>query len=200
MGKRRGGVFTNINKGIIMVKKKADSIVGVGKKIRTIRTQKKVILDRIANETGFSIDYLKDIEEGSVFPPVGALLQIAKALEIDSGFFLKEQESAFKKRSKDYTKRTENYAYTTLTPGAENKHLKAFKVTIEPLQEHKGVGYHHEGEEFVYVLKGKVEVTVGEHINKLSEGDSLHFNSGIRHMLKNTGKKIAELIVVIYSP
>ncbi len=183
-----------------MVKKKADSIVGIGKKIQIIRTEKKVALDRVANETGFSIDYLKEIEAGSVFPPVGALLQIAKALEIDSGFFLREQESALKKRSKDYIKRTENYAYTTLTPEAENKHLKAFKITIEPLQEHKGVGYHHEGEEFVYVLKGKVEVIVGEHINKLSEGDSLHFNSGIRHMLRNAGKELAELIVVIYGP
>ncbi|MBA3035749.1 MAG: cupin domain-containing protein [Desulfobacterium sp.] len=183
-----------------MTAKKADSILGVGKKIQKIRTEKKVVLDRIANETGFSIDYLKEIEAGKVFPPVGALLQIAKALEIDSGFFLREQESAFKMRSKDYSKRTENYAYTNLTPGAENKHLKAFKVTIEPLQEHKGVGYHHEGEEFVYVLKGKVEVIVGEHTNKLSEGDSLHFNSGIRHMLRNIGKKVAELLVVIYGP
>jgi hypothetical protein len=62
------------------------------------------------------------VEAGKVIPPVGALLQLSKALEIDSGFFLREQESSLKSRIKAYTKRTENYAYTTLTPGAENKH------------------------------------------------------------------------------
>lgn len=183
-----------------MARKKTETIVPVGKKIKKERLKKKMSLDLVANETGFSIDYLKKIESGKKIPPVGALLQIARALEIDSGFFLREQESSLRRRIKAYTKRTENYAYTTLTPGAENKHLKAFKVTIEAMQDHKGVGYQHEGEEFVYVLDGKIEVVVGDHINTLDSGDSLHFNSGIRHKLRNTGETKAELIVVIYGP
>ena len=60
--------------------------------------------------------------------------------------------------------------------------------------------YHHEGEEFVYVLSGKIEVAVGEHRNILEQGDSLHFNSGIRHKLKSVSDETAELIVVIYTP
>ena len=103
-------------------------------------------------------------------------------------------------RIKAQTKRTDNYAYTTLTPGAENKHLKAFRITIEAQQDHKGVGYHHEGEEFVYVLAGKVELAVGEHVNTLEQGDSLHFNSGIQHKMKSISDETAELIVVLYSP
>jgi len=181
-----------------MAKKKADALVPVGKKIRKERLKKKMSLDRVANETGFSIDYLKEIEAGKKIPPVGTLLQLAKALEIDSGFFLREQESSLRSRIRAYTKRTENYAYTTLTPGAESKHLKAFKVTIDAMQDHKGVGYQHEGEEFVYVLSGKIELTVGDHVNVLNVGESLHFNSGIRHQLKNVGKEKAELLVVIY--
>lgn len=183
-----------------MAKKKAGALVPVGKKIKKERLRKKMTLDRVANETGFSIDYLKSIESGKEMPPVGALLQIARALEIDSGFFLKEQETSLKTRIKAYTKRTENYAYTTLTPGAENKHLKAFKITIEAMQNHKGVGYQHEGEEFIYVLSGNIEVVVGDHVNVLKKNDSLHFNSGIRHMLRNIGKSKAELIVVVYGP
>lgn len=183
-----------------MAKKKEDAFVPVGKKIKRERVKKKISLDRVANETGFSIDYLKKVEAGKVIPPVGALLQLSKALEIDSSFFLRVQESNLKSRIKAYTMRTENYAYTTLTPGAENKHLKAFKVTIDAMQDHKGVGYQHEGEEFIYVLAGKIELTVGDHINKLNEGESLHFNSGIRHMLRNIGEEIAELLVVIYGP
>lgn len=183
-----------------MPKKTAQKLVPVGKKIKKARTQKKVSFDRLANETGFTVEYLKKIETGKEIPPVGALLQISRALELDSGYLLREQETNLRKRVKAYTKRTENYAYTTLTPGAENKHLKAFKVTVDALKDHKGVGYQHEGEEFVYVLSGKMEIIVGEHVNKLKSGDSLHFNSGIRHKMKNIGKETAELLVVIYGP
>jgi quercetin dioxygenase-like cupin family protein len=183
-----------------MPRKKAAQPVPVGKKIKKARLGKKISYDQLANETGFSIDYLKEIETGKKTPPVGTLLQIARALEIDSGMLLREEESNLKKRIKAYTKRTDNYAYETLTPGAENKHLKAFRVTVESMQEHKGVGYQHEGEEFVYVLTGKLEIVVGEHVNRLKVGDSLHFNSGIRHQMRNVGDAAAELLVVIYGP
>ena len=183
-----------------MAKKKGNALVPVGKKIKQERIRKKMSLDYVANETGISIDDLKMIEAGKKMPPVGTLLQIARALRIDSGFFLKEQESSLKRRIKAYTKRTEDYAYTTLTPGAENKYLKAFKVEIEAGRDHKGVGYQHEGEEFVYVLKGKIELTVGDHVNILGAEESLHFNSGIRHKLKNISDEKAELLVVIYGP
>ena len=184
-----------------MPKKKKAPPVPVGKKIKKARTSKKISLDHVANETGFSTQYIKEIEAGKAMPPVGALLQIARSLQIDSALFLKEQsDEKLTDRVAAYAKRTSNYAYTTLTPGAENKHLKAFKVTIDAGQDHKGVGYQHEGEEFVYVLDGSMEVSVGEHVNRLKKGDSLHFNSGIPHQMKNTGKKSAMMLVVIYGP
>ncbi|MCP4367190.1 MAG: cupin domain-containing protein, partial [Deltaproteobacteria bacterium] len=58
----------------------------------------------------------------------------------------------------------------------------------------------HEGEEFVYVLEGNIEITVGENINRLKKGETLHFNSGIRHKMRNIGSEKSELIVVIYGP
>ena len=183
-----------------MSKKKSSKLVPVGKRIKQARLKLKMTYDMLANETGFSREYIKEIEGGKVVPPVGTLLQISRALQIDSGSLLQEDASKVKDRVKAYAKRTENYAYTTLTPGAENKHLKAFEVVVDPMKDHKGVGYQHEGEEFVYVLEGKIEVMVGDHPNGLKAGDSLHFNSGIRHMMKNTGKKKAKLIVVIYGP
>jgi quercetin dioxygenase-like cupin family protein/DNA-binding transcriptional regulator YiaG len=188
------------NNGGTMPRRKKTPPVPVGKKIKKARTSKKFSLDQVANETGFSTEYLKEVESGKAIPPVGALLQIARALEIDSGSLFKEPESKMKSRIKAHTKRTDNYAYTTLTPGAENKHLKAFRVLIEAQQDHKSVDYHHEGEEFVYVLAGKIEVAVGEHINSLEQGDSLHFNSGIRHKLRSVSDETAELVVVIYTP
>lgn len=183
-----------------MAKRKAAAIPPVGKKIKSARTGKKMTLDQVANETGCSIDYLKRVESGKEIPPVGTLLQISRALQIDSGYLLKEQAASRKARAKAYSKRTDNYAYDTLTPGAENKHLKAFRVAIEARKEHKGVGYQHQGEEFVYVLSGKVEISVGDHVNALGPADSLHFNSGIQHHMRNVGNQDAELLVVIYNP
>ncbi len=172
----------------------------IGKRIKTFRNRKKVTLDQLANDTGFTIAYLKQIESGEEIPPVGTLLQISRALAIDSEDLLQDEQKSRDRRAADYAKRTKNYAYTPLTPGADHKHLKAFRIQIKALQEHKGVGYRHEGEEFVYVLGGTVEVTVGEHVNRLSPGESLHFNSGIQHHMRNISDEDADLLVVVYNP
>ena len=180
--------------------KKENLRIPVGKKIKKARLQKKMSFNSLANETGFSIEFITRVEAGKITPPVGSLLQISRALEIDSGDLLKEDESLVQDRIKAYTKRTENYAYTNLIPGAENKHLKAFGVKIDAMKDHEGVSYNHAGEEFVYVLKGTIEVVVGEHVNTLGPGDSLNFNSGVLHHMRNISKRDAELIVVIYIP
>ncbi len=179
---------------------KKTQIIPIGKRIRRARLDKKITLDMMANETGMSKEFIKKIEGGDQRPSVGTLLQISRILHIDSSFLLKEQDDTIRERTKAYTKRTDNYAYTPLTPNAENKHLRAFKIVIEAGKGHDGVGFQHEGEEFVYVLKGKVEVTVGDNVNKLKKGGSLHFNSGIKHDLVNTGTTDAELVVVVYAP
>jgi quercetin dioxygenase-like cupin family protein len=171
-----------------------------GKRIRRARLRIKMSLDDMANQTGFSKEVIKKIESGDQIPSVGTLIQLSRALGLDSGDLLSDSEESVAKRSEAYTKRTDNYAYTSLTPKGENKHLKAFRVFIEAQKRHDGVGFQHEGEEFVVVLKGRVEVQVGANTNTLKKGDSLHFNSGIKHDLRNVGNSDAELIVVVYTP
>ncbi len=180
--------------------KKVEEPVSVGEKIKSARLDKEVSLDFVANETGFSSEYLEDVELSKAMPPVATILQIARALDIDSAVLLKEPSVDVANRVSASSKRTENYAYKTLTLGVEKKHLKAFLVTIDPGQDHSGVGYQHEGEEFVYLLSGKIEVMVGDNVNVLDEGGSLHFNSGVRHKLRNLTEEKAVLIVVIYVP
>ena len=175
-------------------------ITPIGKTIRRVRLDKNISPTNLANATGLSIDYIRKIESGKVRPPVGTLLSIARALNIDSGKLLKAKTTGIKNRLAAYTKRTENYAYTTLTPGAANSHMKAFQIHIDPKTEHLGVGYQHQGEEFVYVLSGQIEVDVGSHRNQLKQGESLLFNSNIRHKMRNPSADPAELIVVIYTP
>ena len=173
-----------------------------GAKMKQLRELRKVSFEQLADKTALSHRYLKEIEEGIAIPPVSAVIQIAKALAIDSGSFLsaEEKEASEKKRRESFYKRTQAYSYKTLTPDAETKHMKAFLVTIDPKQDHKMVEYKHEGEEFLYVLKGQVEVRIGEAQNLLKKGGTLHFNSGITHKLRNVSEQEAKLLVVIYTP
>lgn len=179
------------------VRKKAQPF---GKRVMKLRRERKLSLADVANETGLSKDYISDMEKGEVIPPVAVILQVSRALGIDSSLLLKEEKEEDSKKNQDYQKRTDDYAYKNLTPEARDKHLKAFRIFIDPKSDHKGVSYQHIGEEFVYVLKGKVEVMVGENKNILGPHDSLHFNSSITHKLKNLSAKKAELIVVLYTP
>lgn len=173
-----------------------------GAKMKQLRELRKISYEQLANKTGFSQRYLKEIEEGMAIPPVSAVIQIAKALAIDAGSFLsaEEQEASVKRRKESFYKRTQAYSYKTLTPDAETKHMKAFLVTIDPKQDHRMVDYKHDGEEFLYVLKGHVEVMVGESQNLLKKGGTLHFNSGIAHKLRNVSNEEAKLLVVIFTP
>ncbi len=180
--------------------KKKDKLVSVGTRIKAQRKKKKYSKEQLAHEIGQEKDYIKEVEGSEIIPPIGTLLQIAKALDIDSGFLMRERALDLENRVQGYVKRTEDHTYTTLTPDAEHKHLKAFRVTVESKQSHKGVGYQHEGEEFIYLLSGAIDVKVGEKRSSLKAGDSIHFNSAIKHKVKNKGKHRAELLVVIYLP
>lgn len=184
-----------------MITKKVDEKF-FGAKMKQLRELKKISFEQLANKTGFSQRYLKDIEDGIAIPPVSAVIQIAKALAVDSGSFLsaEEQQASEKRRRESFYKRTQAYSYKTLTPDAETRHMKAFLVTIDPKQVHKMVEYRHEGEEFIYVLKGQVEVMVGENQNILKRGQTLHFDSGIAHKLRNLSKEETQLLVVLYTP
>ncbi len=178
---------------------KAAAHPGVGAKIKRQRARLKLSLDQVANDTGCSKTYLQKIERGEEIPPVGVLLQLSRALSLDSSDLLKDPQKVHK-RIEAFKTRTQNYAYTTLTPGAQHKHLKAFRVRVPAMQDHEGVGYLHEGEEFVFVLSGEVDIRVGDQLNHVRAGESLHFNSGVQHHLRNTGRQEADLLVVVYAP
>ena len=173
----------------------------LGKRVLKLRREKRLTLKNLANETGLNPTYISQVEKGEVIPPVSVVLQLSRALEIDSSILLREEEKrARNKSAEDYQKRTEDYTYRTLTPEARHRHIKAFKVYIEPKSVHKGVSYQHLGEEFIYVLSGRIEVMVGENKNNLGPDECLHFNSSIVHKLRNIGDKKAELLVVLYTP
>ncbi len=172
----------------------------LGDRIRLARQEKKMSLEYLARETGKAEDYLRKIESNEIFPPVAMLLQLARALQVDTGTFLKPNGTE-EKLPADREKRTDNYIYQHLTEASAGKHLKAFDIKIPPhTTAREGIGYRHRGEEFAYVLSGVMEYTVGENVTRLEPGNSLHFNSNIPHNLTNVGDEEAHLIVILYTP
>lgn len=171
---------------------------------RMARMRKKagLSLADLSRETGLTEDYLEQVEDKKTMPPVSAIIQISKAMAIDSGAFLSKENEGLskKKKAEGFKKREKAYSYKTLTPDAAHKHMKGFLVSIEAESEHTGVEFQHPGEELVYVLDGRVEIQVGQKKHDLRRGQSLHFNSAIMHKLRNPGKKKTELIVVVYTP
>jgi quercetin dioxygenase-like cupin family protein len=72
-------------------------------------------------------------------------------------------------------------------------------VTIEPQLDHKPVAYKHEGEEFIFVMSGDLELTLGSNVQKYKAGESVHFNSDIPHKLKSVSNEETKCLVVLYA-
>jgi len=176
-----------------------EEMTPVGERIKQARRERDLDLEELAGRVGCSGEYLQWVEDGQVEPPVALLLQIGKSMNLDSGAFLTMDDSP-ERRLDESSKRTKAYSYRTLTPPEADKHLMAFSVTIPPRTGHEGVGYQHEGEEFVYVVSGEVELLVDKEKHRLGEKESHRFNANVDHHLSNPGDETAELLVILYVP
>ena len=187
----------------IQVKAGGDQrIVSFGQRIKKFREDRKMSTADLAEKTGQPPEFIEQVESDSLTPPVSFLLQLSNALRIDPSNFLTDQEKIQidGKRQESFVKRTQNYSYRTLTPGAADKHLRSFMVTIEPKEKHKMVEYKHPGEEFIFVYRGELELTLGNKVIFLKQGETIHFDSETKHKLRNVSNQKCELIVTLYTP
>jgi len=183
-----------------MVRKKAEK-ASLGQRMKTGREKMGMSVEDLALETGYLPEILQGVEEGRTVPPVSLVLQLSRVLKLNMDELESDQEAqATKRRSRSHKKRVDSYAYTPLSKPGPDKHLRGYLVTIDPLTEHKGVEYHHEGEEFVFVLKGEISIQIGENVTRLAKGGSIHFNSSLHHKLSNPNPDAAKLLVVVYVP
>jgi len=176
--------------------------VTFGQRLKKLRDDHKMSLMDLAGKTGQPPEFIEQVESDSLTPPVSFLLQLSQALQIDPSNFLTEQEKVQieGKRQEGFIKRTQNYSYRTLTPGAADKRLRAFMVTIEAREVHKMVEYKHPGEEFIFVYKGELELTLGGKAFHLKQGETIHFDSETKHKLRNISDERCELLVTLYTP
>ncbi len=184
------------------MKKNNPSSKTLGHKLAELRKRHGMTVEELADKTGLKEVHLRAAEEGEDFLPVGDILKISRALTIDPHLlFQNDKEKELKKqRKEDFNLREKSYNYEVLTPGAGENHLRTFRVTIPAGSDHPKIRYQHEGEEFIYMLEGEMEIRVGTKTSTLKKGDTIHFDSSKKHSLKNPGAKKAVFIDVIYTP
>ena len=91
------------------------------------------------------------------------------------------------------------YAYESLGHDMKDRHMEPFLVTLEPTTVKTPKTASHDGEEFLFVLEGEMEVTLGEHSDVLQPGDAIYYDSNIPHLVQCKGEDKAVILAVIYS-
>jgi transcriptional regulator with XRE-family HTH domain len=187
----------------------------IGEAISSLRTRLGMTLEQLSSLTGFTKGYLSKIENAKKVPPIGSLSRIARALKTDITELLKPApgqpaaqgqsgDSGFcVVRAADRQPAMRGgsafgYDYVSLATGQTARKMEPFLFTF-PSEIDKYVFFEHEGEEFLFVLTGKVEWQAGGSKLILEAGDSIYFNARLPHRGCSLGGE-ASALVVVYSP
>ena len=103
-----------------------------GQGIKAYREERRMSLKDLAHETGYPADILEKVERDEITPPVALVLQLSRTLKVDVEALEEEKSKKSASRVKSQKKRAGSYAYTQLTKAGSDKHLGAYRVTIEP--------------------------------------------------------------------
>ena len=161
----------------------------IGKRIKTLRTERRITLDQLARQTGFTKGYLSKVEKSEKAPPVSTLLNIAKVLDVTLSVLLGEesQQSSLclvRKDERPLMARDGTafgYSYEAVAYKFPDRLMEAFVLTL-PLSSKKKTIYQHEGQEILFVLQGTMKFFYGSEEYIVHEGDCIYFDSGIPHL------------------
>ncbi len=181
----------------------------VGDHIRRLREARGITLQQFADRTGFSAALLTQIENRMASPSLGTLVKIANAFDTSVSAFIggweERQFSIVRKEDRRIVARVglkeggrTSYTYEALGAGKAGRKMEPFLVRLQPLADRHVVKNTHEGEEFLYVLSGRVEVFLDDYADILSEGDCIYYNSTIPHHVHSAGAGEAVILAVIY--
>ena len=162
----------------------------LGERLRAIREEKALSISKLAEITGYTKSFISQVEKNKTSPSISSLMRITDALGINPQEILHREGTS----DKILVKKSERDRYFHEKSKAQFEFLftKNPKRKMEPLFvtiESGGCSdsYSHDGEEFGTVLKGTLELTVGNETFILEEGDCVYFNSQVEHHWKNNG-------------
>ena len=178
----------------------------VGKRIQQLREERGISIEDLSNLTGFDVSRLKDIESGKVKPQLGTVMKLSRALDSAVGHLVsgmgtklysitRKNERKQISRSTSKTGKKNVYSYMSLAPEVQGRHMEALIVQLEK-SEDKEISVHS-GEEFIFVLDGIVNLTIGKETYDLDPGDSAYYLSTTSHFITAKTEK-ATILAVLY--
>jgi len=182
----------------------------VAARLRWFRTERGLRLEDVAKRAGYTKGFLSKIEHGKASPPMTTLLRVAAALGVDADVLFAPDAGV----APDATVHTASGGGVQVRddsagPGrmllavAANRHhklMEPFVVTLEPGQTSTERRLTYPGEEFVYVLEGEIDYTVGDETFTMKPGDGLYFNATRPHAAASRGGRARLVRVFCASP
>ena len=184
----------------------------VGSKIKGIRESKSLSVEEIAERSGLSVEQVNSIENDENLPSLGPLIKIARALGVRLGTFLDdsdalgpvvcraEEHNNSISFSNDASDARKNMEYFSLAKEKAGRHMEPFIIDIQPSEEKDFKLSAQEGEEFIYVLNGELEIEYGKEKYLLKEGDSIYYDSIVKHHVHGVAGKAARILALVYIP
>ncbi|MEJ2720954.1 MAG: XRE family transcriptional regulator [bacterium] len=177
----------------------------LGERIKRFRLERNLTLKEVEVKANVSATHVSEIERGMTSPTVGALAKIARALGTEPSYFL--QDSAYPSTSVVRKAGRRVFAYENwgakinrLNDGIRNSEISFLEVEFSPGLTHTLEPIAHTGEEFIHILKGVLEINIGEDRYLLKEGDSIHFKSKEPHTIRNIGDGQSRILWVVSPP
>ena len=179
----------------------------VGKRVKKYREHLGLTQEQLAVNSSLDLTFIKDVEDGIVYPPIGSMLKLSRALGQRLGTFMDDQYVAdpiivrYSERKEETANSRDgakgHYHYYPLGKGKSDRHMEPLFIRIEE-DEEKAMSTH-EGEEFMVVVHGKIIVRYGKEEYILERGDSVYYNSVVSHFIGAIDGP-AEILAVLYSP
>jgi len=183
-----------------------DPLAGLGDRIRSLRKERRIKLNELAARTGLSDAFLSRLERGQVSSSVANLIQIAQVLDVAVGeLFDGPQKSVMRSEGAVHTADKPNaeqnitstgYRWRLLAGGMPNDDLEIFDLVF-PRKHRMEMMVSHPGQEYCYVITGKVRFYVGEKAFELGPGEGILANSEIPHGAENIGSDEARVLMVV---
>lgn len=170
----------------------------LGERLRTLRAQHGWTLEDFAKRSGLSKSYLSRVEDGERQPSLAALLSLSQALGVPlaSLFAAPPEARGTVTRARSAPVQEGNgLRYVSLSRGAHPAQMQPIKVMVPAGREGDAL-YQHDGEEWLYVLRGSLRLTLTEDAYDLAPGDAAHFDARLPHRLAALGGEDAEIILV----
>ena len=167
----------------------------IGERIKKSRNEKGLSLRELASKVDLSASFLSQIEQGKASPSIENLKKIATSLDVKVSYLIEDEEETrnmevVKKDERKYIESIDsNTKMALLTTSNIDKTMEPILYEIGPKGESGRSFYTHNGEEFIFIIEGKLDVYIDETVYSLNEGDSLYFKSSQKHRFKNTTEK-----------